>query len=125
MTSFDASDFDFVYGFVDIVSCYGMFLWLTQSIHECKVMYQKVIDSVQAPLCVVELLLTSLVKIVMLYSTSHYFKPSIIRQTLEQALTLFPSNALFLHNYCINEQRSKIENRTNLYFNSFKKFKHF
>lgn len=44
-------------------------------------------------------------------TTAKMFKMKIMRDVLEQALTLFPSNSMFLGLYAWNEGRTKIENR--------------
>ncbi|KAK4511241.1 uncharacterized protein ATC70_012455 [Mucor velutinosus] len=101
---------------INMVACCGLFEYLSSGLDSACLVYQRALDYIKERQAErgYESEMVWIDYATLLYShatTSTSYKPGLLRQAMEQALTLFPNNTIFLGFYIWNESKTKIFNR--------------
>lgn len=107
----------------NLIRCSGLFEYLSSGLESAVSTYQYALDYIKGRQAErgheSEIIWIELASIMYYHSTKGVggYKLSLFRQTLEQALQLFPNNTIFISFYIWNESKTKIYNRVNALFN--------
>ncbi|KAF7728244.1 hypothetical protein EC973_006525 [Apophysomyces ossiformis] len=102
--------------------CYGLFEYLTVGITSACAIYERVFSYIEERRAergfTSETMWIAYAELLYRHAARGYggYKPTLLRNAMERALSLFPNNTVFLSLYIWNEKRTKIRNRVRTLF---------